>query len=80
MATWRVTATTPGGTDYVYRITGPANADEQEIVCQAYAEHGRKLRAGEVAEALGPWAVVSEITDSGVEAPHVPPLPSNDCT
>lgn len=73
MATWRVVALAATGVDYVYRITAPSDAGQDEILDAVHTEHDRKLAAGEVAEPLGPWAIVSEIAETS-------PSPSvNDC-
>lgn len=79
MATWRVTGIAATGEAYTYRVSAPHAAEQHEIFGAANAEHTRKLAAGEVAEPLGPWAVISEITNTEFDLPHTPPLPLRDC-
>lgn len=50
------------GAEYVYRVTGPADATPMEVTCTAYGMHGRKFRDGEVPEPLGPGAFTEPTT------------------
>lgn len=60
---WQVTAYgAVTGAEYVYRVTGPADATPLEVTNAAYGLHGRKLHEGEVTEPLGVGAFAEPTT------------------
>jgi hypothetical protein len=52
---WRVHALGVGGSEFVYEVTAD---DESGALEEAYGKHGRRLRAGDISEALGTQARV----------------------
>lgn len=55
---WRVTAFGVARTEFTYEVEA---ATEGEALDEAYGRHGRRLRSGEVTEALGTCALVARM-------------------
>ncbi|WP_409238416.1 hypothetical protein [Streptomyces sp. PA5.6] len=56
--TWRVNAIGYAKTMFTYEVEAPTEADAKEA---AYAIHGRRLREGDVSEALSPESRAAQL-------------------
>lgn len=61
---WRVTATAlTSDAEFVYYVDAPRYATESAVVNSAYAEHGVKVRNGDVTEYLSAYYLVEWVED-----------------
>lgn len=65
LSKWRVTVFGVAGTEFTYEVEA---ATESEALEKTYGSHGRRLRSGEVTEALGARAMVAHVGHGEVDA------------